>query len=183
MPRSRNLADRPNSKLSPEFGMDRPHRRRLAAGLIYKEFPARRDQFPALRHREFVAMTASRLENLGPDAARRVRLRRISLYLPCRSGISPKRRVRPRLPPPPTSPRLRRLRAGSASRRRTYRHFAGFWAGTLAQPNRRRGFPASDPATPADFLYSRFRRFAFDADSPSGTEGPMSGFSMRAACG
>ncbi len=36
-------------------------------------------------------------------------MRRISLYFPCRPGISPQRRVRPRLPPPPTSLRLQRL--------------------------------------------------------------------------
>ncbi len=49
--------------------MGRVHRRRLEAGIVYKEFPARRNKLPVPEHRESVAMTASRLGNLGPDAA------------------------------------------------------------------------------------------------------------------
>ncbi len=55
-----------------EEWMGRLHRRRLEAGIVYKEFPARRNEFPVPEHWESVAMTASRLGNLGPDAARRV---------------------------------------------------------------------------------------------------------------
>ena len=81
----------------------------LEGGFACRDFPARRNEFPVPDHRESVATTAERLRNLGAESAGRVQFRRISLHFPCRSGKRQQRRVRTRLPPPPTSPRLQRL--------------------------------------------------------------------------
>jgi len=84
------------------------HRRSLEAGVALQNFPARRNKFPVPDHRESVATTAERLRNLGAESARWAQFRRISLHFPCRSGKRQQRRVRTRLPPPPSSPRHQR---------------------------------------------------------------------------
>ena len=48
--------------------MDRLHRRSLNAGIAYKEFPARRDEFSVPELGESVAMIVERLVDLGPEA-------------------------------------------------------------------------------------------------------------------
>ncbi len=131
---NRRLAPQPESPRSAElspFALDHGRtdwlcRRGLEAGVACQDFPARRNEFPVPDHRESVAEAAERLGNFGSASSRGVRHRRISLQFPCRSGNSPQRRVRPGLHPPPSSPRLRRIRARSAIRRRISRHSAGF---------------------------------------------------------
>jgi len=51
-------------------GMAGLHHRSLKAHLIGLDSPARRKKFPVPDHREFVAITAERLVNLGPDSLR-----------------------------------------------------------------------------------------------------------------
>jgi hypothetical protein len=76
-------------------------------------FPVRRNGFPALDHREFVASAAETLGNLSSDSGSRAEFGKDSLYFPCLTGISPQRRVRPRLPPPPHRLRSRDFPPGS----------------------------------------------------------------------
>ena len=91
--------------------------------------------------------------------------RAISLYLPCRSGIWPQRRVRYRLHPPPFSLRLRRLCGRNASPGPKPRGSAGFWARAGAKPNRRRWVPAVAGAAFGNRLCRQVRRFGFASDS------------------
>ncbi len=60
-------------------------------------------------------------------------MRRISLYFPCRSGILPQRRVRPRLPPPPPSLLLQRLRAFIQEQIEKFTRFRGVLAVGLSR--------------------------------------------------
>ncbi len=105
----------------------------LESGFACRDFPARRNEFPVPDHRESVATTAERLRNLGAESARRVQFRRISLYFPCRSGKRQQRRVRSRLPPPPSSLPLQRLPTRTRAQPEKSPRFRGVLAARLSR--------------------------------------------------
>ncbi len=111
------------------------------------------------------------LENLAPPGSR---FRANSLHFPCRSGISAQRRVRTRLPAPPTSPRFHPSLGEARGGGEDSRDSAGFWARPQGHPNRRlRG--RGDPAAPADcFLRGRLGRFGFSQ--------PLEGWRLTPRC-
>ncbi len=97
-------------------------------------FPARRNRFPVLDHREFVATAVEILRKLSSGSASSVKSGRISLYFPCGSGKRLQRRVRPGLPPPPPSLRLQRLPAYIQRWPEKSTRFRGVWGGGLREP-------------------------------------------------
>ncbi len=68
-----------------------------------QDFPARRNYFPVLDHRESVDKALETLEKLSCGSASSIKFGRISLYFPCISGIRPQRPVARLLRPPPGS--------------------------------------------------------------------------------
>ncbi len=130
-------------------------------------FPSRRNEFPAPDHRESVAEPAESLANFGSGSSRRVRYRRSSLYFPCRSGIWPQRRVRPRLHPPPSSLPTQRLFGKSARRPGKIPRFRAVLGEGLRASEPRREVDGNDQITRlkslgrvlahAPFPYSRLR--------------------------
>ena len=131
--RNRRLAPQPEpprpAELSP-FALDRGrmdwlHRRSLEAGVACQDFPARRNEFPAPDHRESVAAAVERLGKFGFSSSRGVGHRRISLYLPCRSGIRTPETGSLQTVPTANSPRFDRIRGRSAIQRRSIRAGTG----------------------------------------------------------
>ena len=70
--------------------------------------------------------TRGRMRETGPTG--KPRTRRISLYFPCRSGISVERQARSRLPPPPFGRRGRRLSARTRAQAEKSPRFRGVLA-------------------------------------------------------
>jgi len=103
-----------------------------------KEFPVRNKKFPVPRHRELVANSSGIRRNFGLRHTGEGQFPRNSLYFPCGSGNPAERRVRERLHPPPSSPRLRRPCARTASDPENRRGFAEFWASGPVSPKSRR---------------------------------------------
>jgi hypothetical protein len=96
--------------------------------------PARRSllvapRFPVVGRREITAEGSGWSRNPTLWRLPDPRIRPISLHFCCRSANWRQRRVRPRLPPPPASLRLRGSLSRGASPQGNSDRFAGFWGG------------------------------------------------------
>ncbi len=131
-----------------------------------RKFPVHRNIFPVPDYREFDTMTAETLGNFGLDPHKRVQNQKNSLYFPCITGISPQRRVRPRLPPPPLSLPEQRLSGQAMARSEKVCDSAGFWEARNSEADRRQRVRGQNETAVGVFLCRQVERFPFALDSP-----------------
>lgn len=93
--------------------------------------------------------------------------RRISLHVPCRTGIPAWRRVRDRLRPPPSSLPVQRLSDRPPAAPEQCRDSAGCWRRAHSNPNQRPRLQRLEVAFIGIRLCWQFGRFGFALHSPS----------------
>ena len=140
----------PERSLHPRRTVSHPARRSLLVA----------QRFPVIGLREISAEDPGWSQNSAICQFLDPRVRKISLHFPWSSGNYLERRVRPRLLPPPSSWRLRRLRRRSLSWPPPKpRGSAGFRVRAPVKPNRRSWLPGLEDAAAGDCLRCRVGRF------------------------